>query len=159
MRLWLWVPALQGQVNHALGLRSSLAAPSLSPTPHPAITERRAAWEIPPHWHLCPSSRTYFRAPAPMSVRAAFSGASKLMNESETRAAGPEVSAIISCFTADCWCYAHFSLQRCLFSLSPSVFYWGILKIFMLDLAAPFSLWVDVCWSPLVRGKSWHHKT
>ena len=101
---------------------------SLSLTPHPEITERRGPWETPPHWHLCPPRRTYFRARAAVSVTAAFSGASNLMNESEGRAAGPGVTVFISSFTADCWCYAHFSLRRCLFSPSPSVFYWGVIK-------------------------------
>lgn len=38
----------------------------------------------------------------PTSFKAAFSGDSQLMNESEARVAGPEVTVFISSFAGDC---------------------------------------------------------
>lgn len=70
MRIWPWVPGLEGQVNHAWGLQSSLppslppcSAPSLSTASHPVIRPKQEAWEIS-HHHQCPSAR---RDPRPVS--------------------------------------------------------------------------------------------
>lgn len=69
-------------MNEVLAVSSSAArssksrfrAPALpAPLPHsPAIRERQGAWETPPHRHLCPSSRTYFRGRVPTGYKACF---------------------------------------------------------------------------------------
>lgn len=133
-----WVPALRGQVNHALGLQSSPLCSLALPVSTSCDNGKTRG---PEKYHLIDTCvhpvEHILECKRRAAVQPAFSGDWKLMNGSGARAAGPEVTFFISHFTADCWCYAHFSLQRWLFSIRACVLL-GHYKEFILDLAGLF---------------------